>query len=71
MAYRCIQGRDWCTGCNGGRPCDELDLNIIGCCETCGDVIFEGEEHFDFEGEYVHDAYDCLRTYWDACYKPG
>ena len=69
MAYRCTQGHGWCTGCNGGENCDELD--IIGYCEACGDGISAGEALFDYEGEYIHADLDCLCVYWAAHYRPG
>lgn len=38
--------------------------DFIGTCEGCGSLILKGEEHFDNEGELVHDDYICMKEYF-------
>ncbi len=73
MAYRCVEGHDWCNGCSGGEPCGAFsqEIDLLGQCEACGEPILSREPYFDFEGEYVHDAAECLRTYWQPCLRPS
>lgn len=38
--------------------------SFIGTCEGCEELITAGEEHFNHEGELVHDESDCIREYF-------
>lgn len=37
---------------------------FVGTCEGCGHLIFKGEEHFDYEGDLIHDDSSCVMDYF-------
>lgn len=43
------------------RYYEEIKPAYIGNCEHCSDVIREGDNYYNFDGELVH--YDCLREW--------
>jgi hypothetical protein len=36
----------------------------VGACEGCNEVILSGEEHFNYDGELIHDDGCCLSDYF-------
>ena len=48
----------------------EKSIGLLGHCQRCGEDIYEGERHFDFDTELVCD--DCMVDYVVDCfYRPG
>ncbi|SDH85578.1 hypothetical protein SAMN04489735_10854 [Aneurinibacillus thermoaerophilus] len=42
---------------------DPQETHVVGECLSCGGEVYEGEEVWEVEGEYLHDGYDCIRGY--------
>ena len=61
MAMTCVHGGE-CTGCMSCQVSEE-----IGYCAECGEPIEYGEDHYDIEGEKIHE--DCLRDWADKYRK--
>lgn len=36
---------------------------VIGECEGCHEDIYEGDDIYDFDGDYVHQDSDCCKQY--------
>lgn len=62
MAMACIKGGKECTGCMSCHVSEE-----IGYCAVCGEPIEYGEDHYDIDGELIHE--DCLRDWADKFRK--
>ncbi|NUJ19322.1 hypothetical protein FKN04_22580 [Bacillus glycinifermentans] len=37
--------------------------DFVGTCEGCGELILKGEEHFDNEGDLIHNDSSCMTEY--------
>lgn len=63
MAMICVSGCRECTGC---MAC-EAEPQTVGTCEHCNEPIYAWEDHYDIEGELLHD--DCLVDWADKYRK--
>ena len=54
MALTCVSGGRECDGCQDCFP----EPPVIGTCEACRAEIHAGEDHYNIEGDLLHD--DCL-----------
>lgn len=61
MSYACVRGKAECDGC---MMC-EKELEALGYCAECDEPVYVDQEHYDIEGELVHD--ECL-TDWAKKY---
>ena len=48
---------------DAARYYEENKPKKIGVCEQCSDPIYEGDDHYDIDGDMVH--WDCLTDYMD------
>ncbi|APA05087.1 hypothetical protein VK94_08190 [Bacillus sp. LK7] len=39
------------------------ETKALGSCEGCQEVITVGEEHFNYEGDLIHDDSECMRMF--------
>lgn len=62
MALVCLLQSRECDGC---QECQRAP-QAIGVCAACGDDIYEDEDHYEIDGELVHE--DCLEL-WAGEYK--
>lgn len=42
-------------------PLDPPEDVVFAMCDHCGGEIYEGEEYYDIDGQYIHE--DCLRDF--------
>ncbi|MEK4675927.1 hypothetical protein [Bacillus sp. FSL K6-2944] len=46
-----------------GNCQDSLFNNVMDYCQSCSKEIYFGEEYRDMDGEFIHDATDCIKQY--------
>ena len=38
---------------------------VLGDCEGCGLEVYEGDEHFDYQGDLIHNDASCVMEYFE------
>ena len=44
------------------------ERELVGYCETCGRAIYKDEDHYNIDGTFLCDDYDCT-SYWLKQFK--